>query len=98
MSAPDEGGTGYEVVFTRGARRALEWDLPAAVAMAAFEFIRGPLREAPRRVGKPLLEPLTPLWSARRGEYRILYRILDRRLVIAVVTIAHRRDAYGRRE
>lgn len=90
MTAP------YEVVFTRTARRALECDLPEKVATAAFEFIMGALRENPRRVGKPLREPLAPLYSARRGEYRILYRIIDARLVIEVVSIAHRRDAYRR--
>lgn len=84
----------YEVVFTRTARRALERDLPEKVASAAFEFIMGDLRETPRKVGKPLREPLAPLYSARRGEYRVLYRIIDQRLVIEVVSIAHRRDAY----
>ena len=88
--------TALEVVFTRSARRALELDLPEKVAAAAFEFIVGALRENPRRVGKPLREPLAPLFSARRGEYRVLYRILDTRLVIEVVSVAHRRDAYHR--
>ncbi|MDJ1113442.1 type II toxin-antitoxin system RelE/ParE family toxin [Microbacterium sp. LX3-4] len=87
----------YGVVFTRSARRALEVSLPESVAAAAFEFIVGPLAQNPRRVGKPLREPLAPLYSARRGEYRVLYRIEDDRLVIEVVTIEHRRDVYRRR-
>lgn len=87
---------GFEVVFTRTARRALEHDLPEKVATAAFEFIVGALRENPRRVGKPLREPLAPLYSARRGEYRVIYRIIDTSLVIEVVSVAHRRDAYRR--
>ena len=86
----------YEVVFTRSARRALENVLPESVAAAAFEFIVGPLASAPRRVGKQLREPLAPLWSARRGQYRILYRIEDQRLVVEIVTIEHRRDVYHR--
>ena len=84
----------YEVVFTRSARRALEVELPEKIAPAAFQFIVGALRENPRRVGKPLREPLAPLYSARRGEYRVLYRIIDFRLIIEVVSIVHRRDAY----
>jgi mRNA interferase RelE/StbE len=86
----------YEIVFTRSALRALQQELPEKVATAAFEFITGPLRDNPRRVGKPLREPLAPLYSARRGEYRVLYRIIDARLVIEIVTVAHRRDAYRR--
>ena len=84
----------YELVFTRTARRALEQELPEKVAAAAFEFIVGALRDNPRRVGKPLREPLAPLYSARRGEYRVLYRIIDRQLIIEIVTVTHRRDAY----
>ncbi len=84
----------YEVVFTRSARRALERDLPEKVATAAFEFIMGPLRQDPGKVGKPLREPLTPLFAARRGEYRVIYRIVDQRLVIGIVSVVHRRDAH----
>lgn len=87
----------YEIVFTRSARHALEITLPGSVAAAVFEFIIGPLAGNPRRIGKPLREPLAPLYSARRGDYRVLYRVEDDRLVIEIVTIEHRRDAYHRR-
>ncbi|WP_298803467.1 type II toxin-antitoxin system RelE/ParE family toxin [uncultured Pseudokineococcus sp.] len=96
MTQPHDEEPRYEVVLTRSARRALEEELPEAVAAAAFEFIAGPLVAEPHRVGKPLREPLAPLWSARRGEYRILYRIVDRLLVVEVVSVVHRRDAYHR--
>lgn len=87
----------YDVVFTRSARRALENTLPEAVAAAAFAFIVGPLAENPKRVGKLLREPLAPLYSARRGDYRVIYRIEDDRLIIEIITIEHRRDVYRRR-
>ncbi|WP_423920680.1 type II toxin-antitoxin system RelE family toxin [Frigoribacterium sp. 2-23] len=86
----------YDIVFTRSARRALENTLPESVAAAAFEFIVGPLANNPQRVGKPLREPLAPLYSARRGDYRILYRIENHRLVVEIVTVEHRRDVYHR--
>lgn len=84
----------YEVVFLGPARRALEVELPEAVAAAAYEFVMGALRENPRRVGKPLRDQLAGLYSARRGEYRVIYRIVEQLLVIEVVSIAHRRDSY----
>lgn len=86
----------HQIVFTRASRRALEFDLPEKIAAAAFEFIMGALCADPHRVGKPLREPLAPLYSARRGEYRVIYRIIDARLIIEVVSIIHRRDAYRR--
>jgi mRNA interferase RelE/StbE len=84
----------YEVRFTRSAQRALSEGLPEKIAAAVFEFITGPLADNPRRVGKQLQEPLFPLYSARRGEYRVIYRIVDQHVVIEVVSIVHRRDAY----
>jgi mRNA-degrading endonuclease RelE of RelBE toxin-antitoxin system len=84
----------YAVTFSHQARRALTEDLPEAVAAACFEFIAGPLAAAPRHVGKPLRPPLEGLWSARRGDFRVLYEIHDETVVVHVVTIRHRRDAY----
>jgi Cytotoxic translational repressor of toxin-antitoxin stability system len=84
----------YAVRFTRSAQRALAEEFPEKIATAAWNFIMGALAENPHRVGKQLKEPLFPLYSARRGEYRVIYRILDDLLVVEVVTIAHRRDSY----
>jgi mRNA interferase RelE/StbE len=84
----------YEVRLSRQAKRALTHDLQHAVAVACFEFIYGPLAENPHRVGKQLREPLLPLYSARRGEFRVVYDILDAKIVVEVVSIRHRRDVY----
>ena len=37
-----------------------------------------------------------PAWRVRVGDYRIIYTINDGRLVIAVVTLDHQREAYRR--
>ena len=68
--------------------------LPEKVATAAMNFIMGALSENPHRVGKQLKAPLFPMYSARRGEYRVIYRILDDVVVIEIVAVAHRRDSY----
>jgi mRNA interferase RelE/StbE len=84
----------YEVRFSRSAKRALTTELPEKVATALWNFVMGALRDNPQRVGKQLKPPLFPLYSARRGEYRVIYQILDDVLVIEIVAIAHRRDSY----
>jgi mRNA interferase RelE/StbE len=84
----------YELVLSPGARRALAELLPAAAAFSAWEFIDGPLRTAPHRVGVPLREPFAGLWRARRGEYRVRHEIDEVEGVVRVVDIDHRRDAY----
>jgi mRNA-degrading endonuclease RelE of RelBE toxin-antitoxin system len=68
--------------------------LPEAVAAAAYEFITGPLLTQPYRVGKRLLAPLDDRFSARRGTYRVIYRIDDKARVVTVVDVGHRRDVY----
>lgn len=58
--------------------------MPEKVATAAIEFIYGPLASTPQRVGKALRVDLDGLHSARRGSYRIIYRIDARVTIIAV--------------
>ena len=84
----------YEIVLAPPARRALAGRLPPSVAAAVVEFMTGPLAEDPFRVGKPLRNELEGKWSARRGEYRVIYTINARVVTVTVLTIAHRRDAY----
>lgn len=83
-------GQPYDIAWTRTAKRALR-RLPEKVATAAIEFIYGPLAENPQRVGKALRFELEGLHSARRGDYRIIYRITD---VVTIVAIEHRADVY----
>jgi mRNA interferase RelE/StbE len=68
--------------------------LPEKVATAVVEFLYGSLAENPHRVGKPLKLGLAGLHSARRGDFRLLYRIDDARRRVEVVAIEHRSDAY----
>lgn len=84
----------YALRTTPTVRRALGEILPEAVAAAAYEFITGPLLQEPYRVGKRLLPPLDDRLSARRGTYRIIYRVDDKARVVTVVDVAHRRDVY----
>ncbi len=84
----------YDLLLSPGARRALTDVLSPAAAFAAWEFVNGPLRDAPQRVGAPLRAPFEGLWRARRGEYRVRYEIDEGRRLVRVVDIDHRRDAY----
>jgi mRNA interferase RelE/StbE len=85
---------GYELVLTPPAVRAIRTGLPEAVAAAVIEFMTGPLVSNPRRVGKMLRRELAGIWSARRGTYRVLYRINDDPKEVVVLRIEHRRDVY----
>ena len=84
----------HALAITPTARRQLTEHLSEAVAAAAYEFIVGPLLDNPHRVGKQLRPPLDDRHSARRGTYRVVYRIDDHSKTVTVVDVAHRRDAY----
>ncbi len=86
----------YTVGFALSARRSLH-ALPAKVYGAVMEFLRGPLAENPRQVGKPLRFELAGSYSARRGDYRIVYQIDDATHMVVVERIEHRGEAYRSR-
>lgn len=86
----------YDVDITPEGLRHLD-RLPAKVRDAAVSLMLGALAENPRRVGKPLVGQFAGLWSARRGDYRIVYEIDEDAQVVLVHRVQHRRDVYRRR-
>ena len=70
--------------------------LPLAVAAAVTEFLTGPLPDNPHR-GKPLTRELDGYHSARRGAYRVIYRIDETERIVHVVRMDHRADVYKTR-
>ena len=87
----------YELVLARPAARAITEGLPESIATAVIDFVTGPLIENPHRVGRALRNELAGVHSARRGTYRVLYRIEDDARDVIVLRIEHRGDVYRRR-
>jgi mRNA-degrading endonuclease RelE of RelBE toxin-antitoxin system len=88
--------TQWRLVVAASAERRLS-RLPPKIASAVVEFMLGPLVDNPRRVGKPLLRELSGYLAARRGVYRIIYRVDDETQTIEVVRIDHRSRVYRSR-
>ncbi|MDP9396551.1 MAG: type II toxin-antitoxin system RelE/ParE family toxin [Actinomycetota bacterium] len=86
----------YEVLLSATAHRNLD-RLPVAVASAVLELVFGDLAAQPHRLGKRLGGDYEGQWSARRGQYRVVYDIDDEKRVVRVVAVGHRRDVYRRR-
>jgi len=83
----------YEVRLTGPARRSLQ-AIPPRIVPAIIEFAFGDLAREPYRVGKPLERELAGLFGARRGPYRLVYRIDDAAQRLYVVQVDHRADVY----
>lgn len=83
----------WRVEFADTAIRGLD-RLPLKIAQAVVEFATSTLPSNPRRMSKPLQGEFDELYSARRGDYRVLFALDENEQVLLVVRIAHRRDAY----
>lgn len=83
----------YEVRFAASARQDLH-RIPPRFLPAIIELAYGELAREPQRVGKPLERELAGTFSARRGPYRLLYRVDDEVGRVYVLRVDHRADVY----
>ena len=86
-------GEPFAIAWTASSRRALS-RLPEKVGTAVVELCYGPLAGNPVRLVKPLRFELEGLHCARRGNYRVIYRIDTAGHCVQIVAIEDRSDAY----
>ena len=82
----------YKVLFQPSAVRELG-KLARDVQVRIMARIEA-LAKEPRPAGVKKPEGMKELYRLRVGDYRVVYRIQDERLIVLVVRIAHRRDVY----
>jgi len=81
----------FELVF----RKSVAWDLrriPGRDVRRILDRIEA-LRDDPRPPGCEKLSG-QERYRIRQGAYRVLYEIMDARLVVTVVKVGHRKDVY----
>jgi len=83
----------YSIVFARSARKELE-ALPEAIALRILARTES-LAKDPRPRGCLKLSGSDNLWRIRVGDYRVLFSIDDPDLLIDVIAVRNRRDAYS---
>jgi mRNA interferase RelE/StbE len=84
----------YKIEFTSGAGRVYDklFRAQPAVArriLAAIEFLH-----ASPYLGKKLTGKLKDCRALRVGEYRVIYTVLERLILIQIIDIGHRREIY----
>ena len=73
-----------------------EVDIPRLdleIGRRIYQAIENKLRTQPFLYGLPLRGKLHKFWKLRVGDYRIIYTVLKKRIVI--LAIGHRRDVYN---
>ena len=72
-----------------------KFDRQSAVRIQKFLFERLAKLDDPRTIGEALHgERLGESWKYRVGDFRIIAKIADQRVVVLVVRIGHRREVY----
>ena len=86
----------YRIELTREAESSYRWLYKRDRAL--FERVDACLEELKKNpyLGKPLKGALKGDYSYRIGVYRIIYAVVQKRLVIYILDIAHRREVYRR--
>lgn len=81
------------MVFVGGIDRVTS-GLPKKVVAMIIKFCNGRLTEDPYAAGKPMKGSRAGTYSARRGQYRIIYRIDDDLIIVEVLRAGHRSGVY----
>ncbi len=82
----------YAVIWQPQASKQAE-SLDYTIARRIHQAV-GKLASAPRPSGCTKLAGAADLWRIRVGQYRVVYAIRDRELVVLVVRVGHRREVY----
>ena len=86
----------WKIELDERANRDLDkLDLPVARRVYKFLYDRVAKLENPRSIGEALHGPkLGELWKYRVGDYRLICKIEDDRLLVLVLRVGHRREIY----
>ena len=86
----------WQIEFDPSAAKELaKLDKPTARRIVQFLRERIAPQDDPRSLGEALRgDELGSFWKYRLGDYRVVAEIIDRRVVIIVVRVGHRREVY----
>lgn len=82
----------YKIEYAKGIVKDLH-KLPREIQLRAIEIVGKELALDPHK-GRPLTGPYKGLWKYRIGDYRIIYSIEEKKVVIFVLRIRRRKDVY----
>jgi len=77
-------------------RQLSKLDAPQAQRILKFLYERVARLDDPRSIGQALHgSRLGEFWKYRVGDYRLICKLEDNRLVVLVLRLGHRREIYG---
>lgn len=83
----------WQISFTPGAEKELK-KLGKQESQRITRYLKERVTQDPRALGTVLKGQLREFWRYRVGDYRVLVKIQDEKLLILVVHIGHRSKIY----
>jgi len=83
----------YKVAYLDQVEKDLR-KLDRATAKKILRRIETYLAADPKELGKPLKGEFQGYWRYQWGNYRVIYKISEREILILVLRISHRKDVY----
>ncbi|TAN59943.1 type II toxin-antitoxin system RelE/ParE family toxin [bacterium] len=84
----------YKVVYIDQVEEDLK-KLDKSTVKKILARIEAYLAEDPKGLGKSLKGEFQGYWRYRWGDYRVIYKISEREILILVLRISNRKDVYG---
>ncbi len=83
----------YKIVYLDGVEKDLK-ALDKSIARKILNRIETYLIQSPHELGKPLTGDFRGYYRYRWGDYRVIYKIAEKEILVFVLRIGHRRDIY----
>jgi mRNA interferase RelE/StbE len=84
----------YKVAYLDSVEKDLQ-KLDKSTARKILNRIETYLACDPKESGKPLKGEFQGYWRYRWGDYRVIYKISEREILITVLRISNRKDLYS---
>jgi mRNA interferase RelE/StbE len=84
----------YKVAYLDSVEEDLK-KLDKSIARKILNRIENYLAQDPKELGKPLKGEFQGYWRYRWGDYRVIYKISEREILIIVLRISNRKDVYS---
>lgn len=84
----------YKVVYLDQVEEDLK-KLDKSTVKKILNRIETYLAKDPKGLGKPLKGEFLGYWRYRWGDYRVIYRIAEREILILILRIGNRKEVYG---
>ncbi len=82
----------YQIIIPKPVQKQLD-SLPKTQRDRAIIAVRS-LTNEPRATGVKKLKGYDETYRIRFGDYRVIYKVQDKELIILLLSVSHRKDAY----